>query len=95
MFASALAALRDRTGVQALVKAFLTSPDDKGSRTWERHEVGKELNEVVKERFYIDSFRPQGGPHGNFEEAAERFRVWWEGAQPTIHWDEGRSRWAW
>ena len=53
------------------------------------------LNRVVGKRVYVGSFAGANGMQGNFDEAAERFRAWWNDAQAQIHWDDKLRKWVW
>jgi hypothetical protein len=95
MFASALTSLHEAAGVQALVDIFSTTAGDKMWDQIQRHLTGEALNNVVGDRVYVGALDDPPGAHGNFEEAAERFRAWWTQAHDTLHWDEKLGKWAW
>jgi hypothetical protein len=94
MFAWALTSLHERAGVRGLVDVFSTTTPEQVD-AWQRHAVGGALNRVVGERIYVGSADGRNEPHGNFEEAADRFRAWWNEVQETIHWDEKLIKWVW
>lgn len=95
MFASALVALHDPLGVATLVEIFITTTGNGGQDRFERHRVGEALNGVVGESLYVSHRDHSGRPRGNFEEAADEFRGWWDNAASSLHWDEPEQRWAW
>jgi len=80
-------------GIEELLKVFEKPSDRFG--TWARASAGNTLNEICGKRIFLS--REDDNTHetlGNWSEAAQKFRAWWETAKGTIHWDAEARRWV-
>jgi hypothetical protein len=89
--AKALCDLGEKAGIPALIGVLAGEGEDMHG-DWPRHTAGEALNRIAGKRYYSGSFQP-GSSTGNYDEAAQAFRGWWEAVQDTIRWDPARRAW--
>ncbi len=94
MIAGALVDLGGVAGIPVLID-ILATPPSLPSDDYARDKAGDLLNRIAGQRFYSGRY---GGPArqatGNFDEAAAKFRAWWESVEDRIRFDRTRRAWV-
>ena len=82
--------LGSEEGIAVLMEVF---EDDDQFVGGARHSAGEALNRIVGERIYVGSFGPDKN-RGNFDEAEERFRDWFDENEDRLVYDRKTRRWS-